>query len=484
MSTRTWSTYQQAIFDFVENGSGNAIVSAVAGSGKTTTIVEALSRVKGSTIFLAFNKAIAEELKARGVNARTFHSLTYSPVMRSLGAQNIDTNKLRGLVVDNLSEDDAKIYGAFIIKLVGLARQAGVGCLVEDSEQAWVDIADHHDLEIDGEGADFGRAIALARRLLTESNAARSADFDDLLFLAVLNGISLPKFDFVFVDEAQDTNAIQRAILRKISHAGTRIIAVGDPAQAIYGFRGADSESLSMLKTEFDAIDLPLTVSYRCPKSVIDFARQWVSHIESAPNAAQGSVTSLDTQWNVTSFEPTDLVVCRTTKPLVSLAYRMLAAGVGVRIMGREIGEGLKTLIEKQKAKGIDALVAKLEKFRDREIEKAIAKGREDKADAVSDKVDAVLCLIQSLPETDRTIPALTRLIDRLFADVRGVTALATIHKAKGLEAPRVYWLNSSQCPSKWARKPWQQAQEANLCYVATTRAMQELVLIEEPKKD
>jgi superfamily I DNA/RNA helicase len=161
----------------------------------------------------------------------------------------------------------------------------------------------------------------------------------------------------------------------------------------------------------------------------------------------------------------------------------MLAAGVGVRIMGREIGEGLKTLIEKQKAKGVDALIGKLEKFRERETEKATAKGRDDKAAAVGDKVDAVLCLIQSLPETDRTIPALTRLIDRLFADVRGVTTLATIHKAKGLEAARVYWLNSSQCPSKWARKPWQQAQEANLCYVATTRAQEELVLIEEPKK-
>src|SRR3546814_9596201 len=60
----------------------NAIVEAVAGSGKSTTIIEAMKKVRGNSIFLAFNKAIADELKAKGVNARTFHSLVFSPVMR------------------------------------------------------------------------------------------------------------------------------------------------------------------------------------------------------------------------------------------------------------------------------------------------------------------------------------------------------------------------------------------------------------------
>ena len=70
-----------------------------------------------------------------------------------------------------------------------------------------------------------------------------------------------------------------------------------------------------------------------------------------------------------------------------------------------------------------------------------------------------------------------------LFAEGAGKVTLATIHKAKGLEAKRVFWLNSSDCPSKWARQEWQVQQEMNLCYVATTRAQEELVLIEAPKK-
>jgi len=478
-ATRSWSPYQSAIFDFVENGTGNAVVEAVAGSGKTTTLVEAFNRIKGNAVFLAFGKAIATELVSRGVNAKTFHSLCFSPVLRFCGINNIDKDKLRRIIADNLTDADVRTYGAFINELVKLAREAGVGCLVEDSEQVWLDIAEHHDLEVEG---DMARAIHLARRLLQASNESPECDFTDLLYRSVLEGISLPKFDFVFVDEAQDTNAIQRAILRKISHAGTRIVAVGDPRQAIYGFRGADSRSLDLITEEFNAIRLPLTVSYRCPKSVVAFARQWVSHIESAPAAAEGVVGNLGTEWNGAMFDPTDLIICRTTKPLVALAYRMLRSGQGCKILGKSIGEGLQRLITRMNAKGIDALVEKLRKWEEREVEKAKARGNEAKIAAIQDQAESILCLIESLPETDRTVPALLRLLDTIFDQERGVTTLATIHKAKGLEADRVYWLNSSQCPSKWARKDWQKEQEANLCYVAATRAKQELYLIEEAR--
>ena len=483
---RAWSTYQHAIFNFVESGQGNAIVGAVAGSGKSTTIVESLNHTPtgSSSILLAFNKAIADDLKTRGVNARTFHSLTYSPVTRFKNARTIDGDKLAKLVKANLSGDEAYIYGSFITKLVGLARQTGIGCLVADTEAEWMAIIQYHDLELDHDDASFGRAIDLARNLLTWSNASPMVDFDDLLYCAVKDGLSLPKFDFVFIDEAQDTNAIQRAIIRKLLKPTSRVIAVGDPAQAIYGFRGADSNSLDLIAEEFSCKRLPLTVSYRCATAIVDYAHTWVSHIESAPGAPVGSVEWVQgTDWALTGFASDDLVVCRTTKPLIQLGYRFLKAGIPARIMGREIGQGLKSLIAKLNAKGIDQLQVKLDAWTTREIEKAIVKQQEAKSAAIQDKADAIACLIDALPETNRTIPALLAVIDQLFADGVQAVTLATIHKAKGLEAPRVYWLNSSQCPSKWAKQPWQQQQEANLCYVAVTRARTSLVLIEDGGK-
>lgn len=481
--SKNWSKYQEAIFHFVQHEEGNAVVEAVAGSGKTTTIVETLRRIPegASSVFLAFNKSIATELQARGVNAKTFHSLTYSAVTRFLGVRQIDPDKLRKLVDLNMKGRESYLYGTFCMRMVGLARQAGVGCLVPDVEQTWIDIQAKFDIENDNDEADPTRALELCSDLLHWSNTCKTmCDFDDLLYLAVKEGLTLNKFDYVFVDEAQDTNAIQRALLRKVLKPSSRVVAVGDPAQAIYGFRGADSESLNMIAEEFNCVKLPLTVSYRCPTAVVEYAQQWVDHIEAAPDAPEGAVRKLGTKYKLEDFKADDLVVCRTTKSLVGLAYRFIKARIPAMIMGREIGNGLKSLVKKMNTNDIDDMLTKLERWTERECEKALAKQQESKVEAIQDKSDTIRVLADGLEEDDRTIARLLWTIDSLFAEGVGKIRLATIHKAKGLEARRVWWLNRSQCPAKWARQDWQQQQEINLCYVATTRAMEELLLIEE----
>jgi DNA helicase-2/ATP-dependent DNA helicase PcrA len=510
-----WSPYQEAIFDFVENKSGNAVIQAVAGSGKSTTIVECTKRLPkvkaggnlgglqtATCVLLAFNKSIAEELKARGVNARTFHSATYSAVTQSRMINNVEANKMYTVCKQTLSGDDSFIYANFIMKLCGLAKQSGFGCLYKDTVNDWYTLADHHALELENEAGDIARAIELAQEVFEASHTSTMLDFDDLLYYAVKDNLSLPKYDYVFVDEGQDTNAIQRAIIRKMLKPHSRVIIVGDSHQAIYGFRGADSESLNLLRDEFNAIELPLTVSYRCQKKIVKFAQQWVSHIEAAPGALDGQVVNMrnhklgqlvkDTvagkPWG---FGPTDLMVCRTTKPLVEFAYRCLRVKMPVKILGREIGQGLKALIAKMNARTVDDLEEKILQWAMREIDKAIAKSLEAKAESVQDKADCILCLIQGLPEDDiaaegdepsavRTINALLDVIEQLFNPNVSALTLATIHKSKGMEADRVWWLNSSRQPSPWAKRQWQKEQELNLCYVAATRAISTLILIED----
>lgn len=482
-----YSTYQNNVFTFGVEGQGSAVIEAVAGSGKTTTLRELIKRIlaktpSASVIFLAFNKSIAEVLKAHGVNARTFHSLTFGAVTRAKKVKTVNADKVRDLIDMRMGDDEARIYGPFVNKLVGLGKNSGIGCLMEDTEANWNDLATHHDMELEADQAVWGKALRYASELLQMSNAHASLDFDDLLYLAVKDGLSLQKFDIVMVDEAQDTNAIQRAILRKIMHDGSRLFAVGDQGQAIYGFRGSDNNALDLIAEEFNAIRLPLTVSYRCPTSVIAHAKQYVSHIEAAPDAPAGSVKSLEDQWKPTQFKANDLVLCRTTRPLISLAYQMLQARIPVRIMGKDIGVGLKSLIKRMNCNSIDNLVVRIETWATREVEKAKAKKLDAKAEAIRDKADCILFLIKTLKEIKRTVPGLYEVIDHLFSDQQNVTVLSTIHKAKGLEADRVYWLNSSACPAKWARQEWQKQQEINLCYVATTRAKKELVLIEESR--
>lgn len=482
VAQRIWSDFQKAIFKFVKAGEGNAIIEAVAGSGKTTTIVEAMNMVEGSAIFLAFNKAIATELKDRGVDARTFHSLCLQPVVKAKPGRKVENDKSRKIFREMFTESKfQEMYLGFTCRLVGLAKQNGLDCLRQASHENFMSIVEHHEMELDHDEALIEVAVDAAMKLLNACNThPNMIDFDDMLYLAVRDGIKLPKFRNVFVDEAQDTNAIQRAILKKIMRKdGARLIAVGDPAQAIYGFRGADSDSLNKIAEEFQCTRLPLSVSYRCPQAVVNHARRWVSHIEPSPTAPMGEVMNSGDIWDHNVFGAQDMVVCRTTKPLIELGYRLLKGKKPFYIMGRDIGQNLINLIEKQKARDIETLCERLNKWMSRETEKAIAKDNQAKVEAITDKYDALMALISNLPENDRSVAELKRVIDLLFAEKKNATVLCTIHKSKGLEANTVFWLNSSQCPAKWA-KGWQFKQEENLCYVATTRAKNRLVLIEE----
>lgn len=484
MLTRVPSANQTNIFTWVETGAGNAIIDAVAGSGKSWTLEQCVKLFsKGlSYIILAFNRDIAHELAGRGLNARTFHSLCCTIVLRSRGQTKAEPNKLRILIEENLGDLDVAMYGSFIRKLVSMGKNAGIGCLIRDTPEAWLELVDHHDLELESEKANMERAIDLASKLLRASNESPLVDWDDMLYLAVLDGLSLPKFDWVLGDEQQDTNAIQRAILRKIMKANSRFIGVGDPSQAIYGFRGADSDSLELLAKEFNCIHLPLSVTYRCPKSVVAKAQEYVPHIQAAPDASDGVVESLGGQWDHKAFQAQELVVCRTTAPLVQLAYRMLKDRKPVMIRGKEVGEGLINLIERLNAKGIDAMVTKLQAFTAREVEKATAKRQDDKATNIQDRCDAIMCIVESLPETRRTVPALIEALEEMFRVKANCTELSTIHKAKGLEAHTVYWLIPAKC--RKPRQEWQAQQEANLSYVAITRAKARLVIINEVTKE
>lgn len=476
-TSRVWSKYQQAVFHHVSTTSRNAIVVAVAGSGKSTTIIEAMKLARGESIFLAFNKAIADELKARGVNGRTFHSLVFGAVVRFYKQSGPTMDKLRKLVRENFGFTTAKLYGAFAQRMVGLARGVGIGIsdMLPDTEEQWIALAEHHDIEPDSEEADFGEGIEFARKLFDLCNEDPRIDFDDMLYRAVRDNIRLPQFDSVFVDEAQDTNPIQRAILRKILKPQGQLIAVGDPAQAIYGFRGADSDALATLAREFDCVELPLTITYRCPSKVVEYAQQWVKHIEARPDAPEGVVKDLGTEWNPLDFLPNDLIVCRKSAPLFTTAIKFIRAGVPVQVLGKDIGEGLKALVRRMDAHDVDQLSEKLAQWREREAAKAMKEDDEAKAESIRDRADVLLHMIDELPEGKRTQTDLEYGIDWLFKDKSKAVLLCTGHKSKGLEADRVFWLGRSECPATWARKDWQRRQEINLCYVIATRAKREL---------
>ena len=179
------------------------------------------------------------------------------------------------------------------------------------------------------------------------------------------------------------------------------------------------------------------------------------------------------------------MILCRNTAPLISTAFNMIRDGIGCRVEGREIGQGLIVLARKWKIKSLNVLVGRLESYKEREVAKWTARGKEERAAATEDKVDTLLVLIERLQSDGKTqIDDLVEFIESLFGNTKpgdkpDVLILSTIHKAKGREWDRVFLLGrNAYMPSKWARKDWQKEQEANLCYVAVTRAKKELVEI------
>jgi superfamily I DNA/RNA helicase len=511
------SPQQSIVYDWVENGTGNAMVIAVAGSGKTTTLIQSLVRMVrkaqsegriAKITFCAYNKKIADEIKEKVealgltqyVKVATFHSLGFGiwrRVAPGVKVENAETGSKADRILTELNVPD--IYHSFVKKAMLYAKQRLFGFEINMLDgKAWLDMVDHFDLEeeIADESGDtpddidfhvrqainwtvrsLKRSIAIAREII---------DFEDMIYMPLVSNAYFWGQDWVLVDEAQDTNPARRAFAKKLLKPGGRAIFVGDPAQAIYGFTGADSSSLDNIKKQFGCTELPLTVTFRCPKSVVKIAQTWVKHIQAAEVAPEGEVLAINSSELVAqNLTEQDAILCRNNAPLVDLALQLIKRGIACHVEGREIGAQLCKLVTRWKSvRNLDQLVRRLETYRDHEVERLMSRGREMKAETIADTVDALLAIVTSMPNGS-SLQNLQDKIFGMFQDTNGVKktlTLSTIHKSKGREWNRVFWYGKNKYqPSKYARQSWQMMQETNLMYVAATRVMASLVMVAVP---
>jgi superfamily I DNA/RNA helicase len=307
-------------------------------------------------------------------------------------------------------------------------------------------------------------------------------DYTDLLWLPYRLRLRPQRYKHVLVDEAQDLSAAQLALALDARARGGRMLFCGDPHQSIYGWIGADPEAYEHIKTVTQATELPLSICYRCPSSHIALAQTLVPTIEAHAAAPAGTITLLDDSALLDAVRPGDLVICRKTAPLVAWCIRLIAHKIPARVRGREIGQELTGLARKLAQlvpwRRLPEAIAAYEEIEvaqllreDVDVEHIIA---------VQDRCAALLVCFRSFGV--RSVDALCDEIDQLFADTGDVVALSTIHRAKGLEAERVFVLEANTLPLRWKRqRPDQHQQELNLLYVALTRAKQDLVLLLAP---
>jgi DNA helicase-2/ATP-dependent DNA helicase PcrA len=485
------STYQQAVFDWIDSGKGDGIVVAVAGSGKTTTLVQAAGRLRiTSSVFLAFNKHIADELgqrlKGTGMAARTFHSVGNAMLTRRIGQPQIDNRKYRNLVHEHfdgrqtLPKELKNEIMATTTKLVDLAR---VTLTNINDEDALRDLCIHHNL------IPFDEAVSAAPFVILKgiyrAETHHEIDFTDMIYLPLEWGLQPRKLRWVFVDECQDLNAMQLKLAMGMRAEGGRMLFVGDEKQAIYGFSGADAQSFRRIKAVTGATELPLSICYRCPSSHLDLARAIVPQIEARPDAPVGEIIYEPKEEKLHEIvQEGDLIISRMTAPLVTWCIKLIQKRVAARVRGRDIGRDLVSILEKieESRRGVfsyEDLPAYLKSYEVQQIDYLVKRDADDgQLQNVRDRVECLQVCYKSFDHA-MSVQALGDAINGLFSDDRTSVWMSTIHKAKGLENDRVIILKPDDLPLVWEdQKPWQFEQELNLKYVALTRAKQTLIVM------
>ena len=415
------------------------------------------------------------------------------------------TGKLNFLLKDLTervsSEDDIHRNLGKIRNMVSMAKAFGFGLDSDHEEfpeidhfEDWLDLAEHFDVESELIGdTTLEEIIEWSIKLLKVSNTrTNSIDFDDMIYLPLLLNLKIPLYDNVLLDEAQDINATRRELaFRSVKPLG-RIIAVGDPNQAIYGFTGADVESLPKITRRAGAEVLPLSICWRCDEAIISEAQRIVPEIMSRPNAAPGQVLTIEFEKHdfLGMPEPGDAILCRLNKPNVAVCLGLLRRGKRARIEGRDIGRRL--LEHAQKAnplyahKPLDETLLDLEAYGSNEVQKLVARNKPETVIALlEDELDATQLLLERAIEdaTKAGVPPEWQHFEGLIADLfaddvsKASIVLSSVHKAKGREWKRVFILGRGDyMPFHLAKAPWELEQEQNLIYVAVTRAEQVLV--------
>lgn len=487
------SKYQEEILNFIKYDVGNLIVEASAGCGKTSTLIMAIHEIpkENSILFCAFNKDIVNEIEKKTKNFDNVHVAT----VHSLGLRMIQNNfyneftvvtnpnKYKSHIYNNLRKYTTintytigrKKFGKYLNNLYRLIDLLRLN--LAQTEKDALPLIYLHDIELIADEIDVAFKV-----MEWGKNNISEVDYTDMIWLP--NILFLKpygcQYDFVFGDECQDFSAAQRELLLKCKKINTRFIFVGDESQAIYGFASADKDSFDKLRKLPNTKSLPLPISYRCAKNIVLLAQKYVPRIEY--NELDDRLGEIKYNVPLDEVSDGDMILCRNNAPLMKIYNDFIQHGKTCYVRGKDIGSNLKNLLNSTESDILNSdlkhdgvfirLYDELFKLRgDIMATQSIDLKTAMETPMFSNMLDKIRAL-EVLAKGLTTKKELEEKINVVFSDrkkVKGIS-LSTIHKAKGLEADRVYVACNSLMPNKSAKQDWELEQEKNLMYVAYTR--------------
>lgn len=490
---------QEAIFEYAVKGPFNMVVQAVAGAGKTTTLVECAKRIPSDKkiLLLAHNKSTRDTLKERigdkeNVSIFTLHGLGWRLLREYLDKEpKINEDKYRSYINKNinaistdaykaLSRPKKMLYKANVFDILDKARQN-----LKQSEREIRKLGEKkYGINFVSDEPHF-----VANIIKWGANNLDEVDFQDLLYFPHYFGYFTKIYlaDIIMIDEAQDASVAQLDVAKRCHKRNTRVMAFGDKAQTINNWCGASEEAFETIKdpNEFGrpAVEFPLTINHRCGKKIIEYARQFVDNDIKAEENAEDGVVRHDV--SLSEAVDGDMILCRNTYPLMDVYRRGVAAGKRMYFRGEGLGQNL---IRESETVGGDTITEIITNLKRRLIatwENISASEEIDEKESMTNpRVVSILDTIrtmENLPRTVETRSDLEKFAKDVFSDEgKDGIQLSTIHRAKGLEATNVFIVCPSLIPSKLANLDWQKQEEQNLQYVMCTRPKHSLNFVTE----
>ena len=344
---------QSHILSLVHDSRANLLINALAGSGKTTTLEMIQDAVPPPTLCIAFNKRIADEMAKRfrsTTTVRTFNGLGHRIWSATCaGHLSLDPKKVPDLLREVIKElprsDQSEAWEVMwdVKAAIDLAKSVGYTPTGKYPNAKRL-------ISREGFYASLPESIGSIGPYLLEETLLRSIkaayagliDYNDQVYMPALFGGTYPKHPTVLVDEAQDLSPVNHEMLGHLTRS--RIIAVGDPWQSIYAFRGAVTNGMERLKERFAMTEADLSVSFRCPEAIVRAVHWRVPKMKWVKEG--GRVASLRNP-TVNSFTDGCAIICRNNAPLFALALRLLSAGRSVSVSGSDIGPRVVGIMRK-----------------------------------------------------------------------------------------------------------------------------------------
>ncbi len=503
------SKYQEDIITWVNEGKGNAIINSTAGSAKSFTLLEIAKQPSVSNgILLAYNTHIAkhlnEKIGRRDFEAKTNHSLGRGLLVSVLGNKlTLNAEKYKALckedvedwlgpaVVERYKERNKNRKSgvlkdheinyrvlAILCKAVSLTQNTLGGYSTEDI----VNLDEHFtftDTKLDIKYSEIAKVV---NRVINEGiNQAKRINlisYEDMLYLPYIWDIKSTKYDWVLLDELQDFSPVQFDLVKRLTGSNTRVVGCGDNFQSINSYIGSKTDFMQTISKELNAVNLPLSITYRLPPNHVKLVTSICPHVEmEAFKTEDGKLEVITLEEFIKTLRPGDGVLARRTKDLVQVCLKTIGGGKKATVKGKDIGKGLVNLIGKvckDDTKSLDGLGELLEAYFIKEAEKLKERS---KIEALRDKIDSIYSCISFYASS--CVQDLCWSIEGLFTDKEEGIVFKSCHSQKGLEHERVFIINYFDMPLHWVPEDsWEYQQELNCRFVALTRSSKDMFFV------